>query len=75
MWDLSSGGPCIVLPCLSWNGLPLATDQVSHGGAKVAACTCPEWIWCFQKSMVDGCERSLWGVLSLERSMEMGRRV
>jgi len=72
--DLSFGGPCMVLPCLSVYGLPLATDQVSQGGANMAACTCPECI-CFQKSMVVCCERSLWGVLSLERSMDMGRRV
>ena len=65
----------MVLPCLSWKGLPLATDQVSQGGAKMAACTWPECIWCFQKSMVVCCDRSLWGVLSLERSMEMGRSV
>ena len=41
----------------------------------MAACTWPECIWCFQKSMVVCCDRSLWGVLSLERSMEMGSSV
>ncbi len=71
--DLSFGGPSMVIPCSFWNGLPLATDHVSQGGAKMAACTLPVCIWCLQNSMVAGCDRSLCGVWLLERSMDIGR--
>ena len=56
-------------------GLPRATDHVSQGGAKMAACTRLDLICCDQKWMVLMFRMSLCVLVeSLERSTEMGMR-
>ena len=79
---LSFGGPSLVVRVSgSVYGLPLATDQVSHGGARMSACTRPCSMCCLQVVIVCGLSRSwgleLWGSLSccsveLARSIDMG---
>ena len=55
----SLGGPWwVMLVCGLVNGLPRATDHVSHGGASMMVCTRPLYIWFCQKVTVSGLRRS-----------------
>ena len=58
--ERSVGGPCRVCLWMFVYGLPLATDQVSHGGAKMAACTRLREICSSQNLMVLLLRRSWW---------------
>jgi len=69
----SFGGPGLVVPSSFVSGLPLATDQVSQGGANMAACNWLAWICCSQNWIVVGLDMSLCVLVeSLERSIEIG---